>query len=239
MTNKKSIGVAFEDQRIVGGSVDNTPIGLQTPHLAKFISLGLGPQSGGGIDLDGAFGWRDIIGKVIPKAVGAGSPTRAPYMGGQLGQYAFVAGDAYDIEFHIPHDYAPGTDIHIHVHWSHNGDAISGSAVFDFYHSYAKGHNQANFSAEKNLTITYPTVDVANMPQYRHRIDEVIMSGPSATATLMDRDDLEPDGLILMTCKLTALPVIGGGGKLFVHTVDIHYQSSNISTKNKAPNFYV
>lgn len=187
----------------------------------------------------GVPGWRDIIGKVIPKAVGAGSPARAPYMGGQLGQYAFAAGDAYDIEFHIPHDYVRGTDIHIHVHWSHNGTTISGNAVFDFYHSYSKGHNQANFSAEKLLTFTYNTTSIAVTPQYRHRVDEIIMSGPAATATLMDRTLIEPDGLILMTCKLTTLPTISAGGKLFIHTVDIHYQSDNLATKNKAPDFYV
>ena len=185
-----------------------------------------------------AYGWRDIIGKVIPKATGAGSPTRAVYIGGKLGQYAFVANDAYDMEFHMPHDYVAGTDIYIHLHWSHNGTTITGNAVFDFYYSHAKGHNQANFGAEKNLTITYATTDIATTPQYRHRIDEVIMSGASATATLMDRDDLEPDGLILMTVRLTTLPTIGGGGRLFIHTADIHYQSDNSATLNKAPNFY-
>lgn len=197
--------------------------------------------SGYGIQVDPdspSFGWRDIIGKVIPKAVGVGSPTRATYIGGQLGQYAFVAGDAYDAEFHIPHDYVPGTDIYIHIHWSHNGTSISGNAVFDFYHSYAKGHNQGNFPAEKNLTITYATTDITTTPQYRHRIDEVIMSGASATVTLMDRDDLEPDGMILMTIKLTTLPTIGGGGSLFIHTADIHYQSTNMATKQRAPGFW-
>lgn len=204
-------------------------------------SLVLRRQRGYGIKIDvdkPTWGWRDIIGKVIPKATGVGSPARAAYMGGQLGQYAFAEGDAYDMEFHIPHDYVPGTDIYIHVHWSHNGTSISGDAVFDFFHSYAKGHNQANFSAEKQLTITFNSVDIANMPQYRQRIDEVIMSGPSATATLMDRDDIEADGLVLMTLRLTTLPTIGGGGKLFIHTCDIHYQSSNMATKNKAPDFW-
>jgi hypothetical protein len=31
MSNSKSIGVAYEDQVIVGGSVDNSPIGASTP----------------------------------------------------------------------------------------------------------------------------------------------------------------------------------------------------------------
>jgi len=186
----------------------------------------------------GVPGWRDIIGKVIPKSTGAGSPTRAAYIGGQIGQYAFIANDVYDMEFHIPHDYVIGTDIYFHIHWSHNGTSISGNAVFDIYHTYTKGHNQSVFPAEKNLTITYNTTDITTTPRYRHRVDEVIMSGESATATLMDRDDIEPDGLVLATVKLTTLPTIGGGGKLFIHTCDIHYQSDNLGTKNKAPIFY-
>lgn len=45
-------------------------------------------------------------------------------------------------------------------------------------------------------------------------------------------------GLLLATLKLNTLPTIGGGGKLFVHTCSIHYQSTNMATKNKAPNFW-
>lgn len=193
-------------------------------------------MSGYGIKVDTeapTFGWRDIIGNVEPKAVGAGSPTRATYMGGNLGAYSFIANDVCDFVFHIPHDYVPGTDIYFHVHWSHTGTTISGNAVFDIYHDYAKGHNQANYPAEKNITITYNTVDITTTPRYRARIDEVIISGPSATATLMDRDDIEVDGLVRVTLKLTTLPTLGGGGKLFVDTCDIHYLSSSVGTKQK------
>jgi hypothetical protein len=199
--------------------------------------------SGVGIKIDpqaATFGWRDIIGNVEPKSTGVGSPARAVYRGGQLGQYAFVVNDVCDFQFHLPHDYVPGTDLYFHVHWSHN-DAVSitGNAVFEIYYSYAKGHNQAIFPAEKVLTITYATVNLTTTPQYQHRIDEVIMSGPSATATLMDRDDIEVDGLILATLKMATVPTFGGTGKVFVHTCDIHYQSSNMATKQRAPDFYV
>lgn len=205
-------------------------------------SITIPKVAGAGIALDWdspTYGWRDIIGRVQPKTSGAGTPTRATYIGGQVGQYAFIANDLYDMEFHLPHDYAIGTDIYFHVHWSHNGTSISGTAAFEVYYSYAKGHNQAAFSAEKTLSLSYPTVDIATTPRYQHRIEEVIMSGPSATATLMDRDDIEVDALILATVKLTSLPTIGGGGKLFIHTCDVHYQTTNIGTKQKSPDFYV
>ena len=220
-----------------GGAIDVR----EGARIQSAESFTLPKAAGKGFKVDAefpTFGWRDIIGNVHPKATGAGSPTRAAYAGANLGQYAFIANDVCDFEFHIPHDYVPGTDIYFHVHWSHTGTSISGNAVFDIYHAYAKGHNQANFPAEKNVAITYATTDIATTPAARHRIEEVIISGPAATATLVDRDDIEVDGLVLATLKLTTLPTIGGGGKLFIHTCDLHYQSTNMATKQRAPNFY-
>jgi len=196
--------------------------------------------SGEGIKLDQdapVYGWRDIIGAVAPKASGAGSPTRRVYAGGTLADYSFTTNDVCDFVYHIPHDYVPGTDLFFHVHWSHNGTSISGNAVFDVFHSYSKGHNQAEFPAEKQLNLAVSTPNIGTVPRYRHRVDEIIMSGADATATLMDRDLVEVDGLILATLRMTTLPTIGSGF-LFIHTCDIHYQSSNMATVNKAPNFY-
>ncbi len=39
MANKKSIGVAYEDQAIVGGTVDNTPVGATTASTGAFTTL--------------------------------------------------------------------------------------------------------------------------------------------------------------------------------------------------------
>lgn len=39
MTNSVAIGVAYQDQAIVGGSIDNTPIGATTPAAASFSSI--------------------------------------------------------------------------------------------------------------------------------------------------------------------------------------------------------
>lgn len=241
------------DQHIVDAAKGNV-LGVQCGDIPTYFALAdsdgaiqagqgivVAKNSGTGLKVDTdtpSFGWRDIIGNVEPKATGAGSPTRAVYAGGNLGQYSFIANDICDFQFHIPHDYVPGTDIYFHVHWSHTGTSISGDAVFTVYHTYAKGHNQAEFPSEKTVTITHSTVNITTTPRYRHRIDEVIISGPTATATLMDRDDIEVDGLVLVTLKLTTLPTIGGGGALFVHTCDIHYQSTNMATKSRAPNFY-
>ena len=191
------------------------------------------------VKIDQPAGWRDILGLINPKTVGANVPVLTVYAGGNVREMAFVANDLIDFVYHIPHDYLPGSDLFVHVHWSHNGTSISGNAVFDVYSKYAKGHNQANYSAEKNVTITYATTDIATTPQYRHRIDEVQLSSNGGSATLIDSSTLEPDGLVLLQMKLTTLPTIGGGGSLFVHTVDLHYRSTNVATLNRVPNFYL
>jgi hypothetical protein len=68
---------------------------------------------------------------------------------------------------------------------------------------------------------------------------EVQLSAASPSAAQLDSDDLEPDGIILVRCfrdpgdaadTLDQVP--------FLHYVDIHYQSTNIATKAKIPNFY-
>lgn len=196
--------------------------------------------SGNGILVDTAaptWPWCDIIGKIQPKFTGAGSPARATYAAGNVSDYAFLAGDLVDLGFHVPHDWVPGTDMFFHVHWSHNGTAISGNAVFDWYYQIAK--RDGNFGAEKALTITYNTTNIATTPQYRHRVDEIQMTASVATATVAATSEIEVDGFIVGTLKLTTLPTITGGGtKLFIHTADIHYQSTSVGTKNKASDFY-
>ena len=72
-------------------------------------------------------------------------------------------------------------------------------------------------------------------------IAEIQLSAASPTASQIDTDDLEVDGLILCRTYLSANNITVSGGGVpdpFLHFVDIHYQSTGIPTKNKAPNFY-
>ena len=199
---------------------------------------------GKGIQVDTAtptFGWRDLEGFEIPDPTGGDRPTLSTYSGGLIKENAFSNGDVLRIRYHIPHDYVKGTDIFSHIHWSHNGTAISGNVVFGVTSDYAKGHNQANFGTEKSISITYATTDISTTPRYRHRIEESAITNNGGSATLIDRGLLEPDGIILVTFEVTTNPTITGGSpnNVFVHRADLHYQSTNIATKQKAPDFYV
>jgi hypothetical protein len=200
--------------------------------------------AGKGIKIDKVaptFGWRDMLGEVNPRSTGVGRPTLSAFRGGLVREFAFAENDDQDVAFHLPHDYVPGTDLYFHVHWGHNGTAISGNIVWDINFTYTKGHDQSIFPAEKNITITYATTDIATTPQYQHRIEEVQMSTPGGSGTLLDSDLIEPDGVILLHFDQTTIPTITGGSpnQPFVFFIDVHYQSTNIATKQRVPDFYV
>jgi len=214
------------------------------PYDGNSIVLSKAQNSGIKVDIDApGFGWDDITGIVYPDPGGAGAPTLSTYRGGAIRRYSYGAGDKCNCEFHIPHDYAMGTDVFVHVHWSHNGTAISGNMVFTIAHTYAKGHNQGAdsvYPAEKTVSITYPTVDIATTPRYIHRVDEVVISSAGGSATLMDTAAIEPDGVIAINLTATTIPTITGGAPNapFIFHVDLHYQTTDVATKNKSPNFW-
>lgn len=198
--------------------------------------------SGKGIKVDTAsptFGWRDLIGDVAPREVGTGAPSLGTFRAGNVKLWSFSSGDRFDCSFHVPHDYAPGTDMYVHVHWSHNGTNISGTFAANFYHTYAKRGSQS-FPAEKTLGLSVGSLSISNTPQYAHRVDEVQLSVNGGSSTQIDSAAIEVDGVILINFDVTTIPTITGGtpNEPFVFFIDIHYQSSNIGTKNKISNFY-
>lgn len=193
--------------------------------------------SGVGIKLDTTtpvFGWRDLIGPIHTRPAGGTIPTFSAYRG-VIWQYRFLdTGDEVFNEFHIPHDYVPGSPMYIHAHWS-QVSAGTGNAVFSFNISYAKGYDQAPFSDPASAVAT--VTQAASGTPYQHMIAEVIMTSNGGSASTIDVNNIEVDGLILVRTKLTTLPT--GGGAPFVHFIDIHYQSTGIPTKGRNyPDFY-
>lgn len=193
--------------------------------------------TGEGIEVDittPTFGWQDMISSIKIRGIAATDPSYAIYRNGIRG-YQFALNDIVWNEFHILHDYVPSTDLYIHVHWSHTSAAITtGSVTWSFEITYAKGHDQAPFPATKTITVTQN----GSTTQYQHMIAEVAFTAATADATHFDRDDIEIDGLVLVKTELTANS-LNAATDPFVHFIDIHYQTTNIGSKNKAPNFYV
>jgi len=178
--------------------------------------------------------WRDLTGDLKLHGPGGDDPVYAQY-NGVLKAYKFDnINDEMFIEFHIPHDYAPGTDIFIHAHWSHISAAVTtGSVTWGFDVINAKGHNQGALSTVISTSIAQD----ASTTQYQHMIAEVQMSAASPTANQIDTDDIEVDGIILARIYLNA-NTMDSATDPFLHFCDIHYQSTGIGTKDKSPDFY-
>ena len=218
----------------VGIANNNPTVALDVTGAAKISDiLTLPKTSGYGIKVDTTtptFGWRDIIGEVDIRGTGVHDPTFAVYTGTNYRQLQFSASTMNEcfINFHIPHDYVPGTDIYFHAHWS-NAAATpnTGNVIWGFEYSYAKGFSQEAFPASSTVTVT----QASSATRYMHQIAETVAVTIAALT--------EPDGMIL--CRVYRDAAAGGDtctDAVFLHTVDVHYQSTNIGTKNKVNNFY-
>jgi len=239
MTNTKSIGVAYEDQAIIGGSLDATPIGQTTPDTGDFTDVSASEgivienTQGVGIKLnveDPAFGWRDLTSSIDVRGVGANDPTFAVYTGTTIRAYQFSASTMNEVFFvyHVPHDYVMGTDVFFHAHWSNAAASPNmGNVVWKFDYTFAKGFGQEAFPAIQTVQV----IAASPATRYTHNISETA----AVSIPLM-----EVDGLILVRAYRDAANVLDTcTDAVFLHTCDIHYQSTNLATKNKAPNFYV
>jgi len=187
-----------------------------------------------------SYTWRDLEGPIRPKATGVGSPSRTQ-LRGNIYDYAFTTGDVCDLIWHWPHDYVPQSDAWIHLHWLHVGTAISGSLSVSYRHSWAKGHKQALVPSDTELVHSISTPNVATIPQWQDQIDEIQLSSLTPSASQIDSNDLEPDGLLRASLIVNTLPTISGGTtpKVFISYVDIHYLSTNVGTVARSPDFYV
>lgn len=175
------------------------------------------------------WGWREITSEIDARGSGANDPTFTVYTGTNFyaHQFSETTMQQVYVTYHVPHDYVPGTDIYLHVHWS-NAAATpnTGNVIWGFEYSYAKGHNQAAFPASTTVTVT----QACPATRYQHNIAET---------TAITISELEVDGLIMVRVYRDAAD--GGDtctDAVFLHTSDIHYQSTNMATKGKSPDFY-
>lgn len=192
--------------------------------------------SGVGIKVDTStptFGWRDIIGRLQVRGTGSNDPSWASYIT-NIRQWQFAVNKEIWVEYHMPHDLVPATDLHLHVHWSHNSASVTtGSVTWGFDFTYAKGFDQAAFGATTNTTVQQN----GSTTQYQHMIAEVQITAASPSGSQINNNVLEVDGLLIVRAYLSA-NTLSAATDPFIHSIDVHYQSTNLATKAKAPNFY-
>lgn len=139
-------------------------------------SIALPKASGEGILVDHTaptYGWADIIGQIDDRS-GASAPSWTAYQGG-IYDWQFGSGTKEgQANYHVPHDYAPGTDIHVHAHWS-VAAASTGSVMWQFDLTYAKGFDQEAFTGHSATAATpiIVTVAQASPTAFKHQVAEV------------------------------------------------------------------
>lgn len=207
-------------------------LGLGTLSTQSTDNLTLDKTSGVGIKVDPAsptFGWRALVATVQVQGAGANDPTFVTYTGTVLRAYQFSASTMNEVfaAFPLPHDYVPGTDIYFHAHWS-NAAAVpnTGDVVWKFDYSFAKGFGQEAFPAVQTVQV----IAASPATRYTHNVSETAAVSIST---------LEIGGLLLVRGYRDAANALDTcTDAVFLHALGIHYQSTNIATKNKAPNFY-
>lgn len=174
-----------------------------------------------------SMGWNDITSDITVRGTGSNDPTWVAFRN-NIHAYAFSAGTMNQawISFHVKHDYAMGTPIHLHTHWSTIG-TNTGVCRWGFEYTIAKGHQQSAFSATTTVFVEQQATGTA----FTHMVGE--------TAAISSAE-LEPDCLVLVRVFRDAAHVNDTLTDLaYLFTADIHYQCDRIATKNKLPNFYI
>lgn len=185
---------------------------------------------------DSVYAWNDLIGQIIPRDSGGPQPAFVLFRGSNIYEYAFSTNDQVDkITFHIPHDWYSGMDeLFIHPHWGHNGTSITGDFVIDWYLSYADGYSQEAFPEPIVLRQTIPT-NITSHPQWYHNINDFKIGDQGGTGGILDVGSMETDGLLRVAMKVISVPTISGGlsSAPFIFTIDLHYQSTNLGTRER------
>ena len=170
-------------------------------------------------------GWQDITSEVKARGVGATDPSWAQINATAFWAYDFAVNDQVWMQFHIPHDYVKGTDIYLHAHWIPDGTDTD-SVKWEFTYAYAHGHNQMAFDLSGTVITAEQTVGGT---QYQHYVTE------TAAITITD---MEPDGILSVNIARITNGGTNNSDGIFLLTADVHYQSDNKSTMNRAPDFY-
>lgn len=172
------------------------------------------------------FGWRDLEGPIIVRGIGGSSPSWAEVGSTGFRKYQFSIGDECWISFHVPHDYVPGTDIYIHAHWFSDGTQTN-TVKWEWNLAYADGYGAGAFPLESATTVT--AEEAATGVAYTHELTET---------TAITISGIEVDGMIECHIERITNGATENTDGIFLITSDIHYQSTNLPTKNRNPNFY-
>lgn len=203
-----------------------------TTRAGKGSALSHSELDGNFSDLDTrtALGWRDNIVELKVDSSSPNAPTLEAFRGSILA-WKFPANELTEAHsaWHIDHDYALGTKLYVHVHWSPK-TTNTGTVRWGFEYTVAKGHQQQAFPT----TTTVYVEQAATGTAYLHYVGEVSESDAIDGAVL----GIEPDTVILVRLFRDGAHVNDTfESDVFVSFIDLHYQANRATTPFKAPNF--
>ena len=193
-------------------------------------------------ELDGNFteidrrtgsGWNDLVSDITVRNGAGSAPDLVAFRDG-IYAYAMtpdVLNECF-ANFHIRHDYIPGTMVYPHIHWTSN-TTNTGVVRFGVEYTLARRGDSTGlitFGATQTLYIEH---NVTSGQQYLHHVSET-SDGNGISGT-----DLEADSMIL--CRIfrdaghsnDTFP-----DPAFMLTADIHYECNAQSTPLRTPPFF-
>lgn len=181
------------------------------------------------VEIGARAGWQDYLSSISAgKAVGANAPTWSAILGG-ISAYSFSATTMNEVwlNFHILHDYMPGTMFYPHVHWTTAGTA-TGVCRWGLEYTFARGYGIEAFPAPTTIYLEQAATGTA----YTHMIAEAAEGAGVLIPTL------ETDGILLMRVFRDAANAADTlTDAAFGLFVDMHYQSDGMLTNERNRTF--
>lgn len=233
------------DNSGVTGSLDYLVKTSSNPGHTHYVvptSIVMPKNTNTGILIDIAtptWGWRDITSAIFVR--GSVNAAVVSQYRGTLYDYQFTSGPSPKecfANFHIPHDYVPGSNLYIHVHWSLPAAEANAKVKWNFDISYSARNRDGIYDTFKTPITTFVIGTTCNAT-YGHKVSEVQFTGPTYTGSYLPVASIEVDGIILTRIyRDNADPLDTVTADPFCHFIDLHYQSTNLSTKDKAYPYY-
>lgn len=184
----------------------------------------------GSLDTRTKQGWRDNVIQFNVEVGDNNAPSLSAFRG-NIKLFAFPTNKMTQSVaiWHIDHDYAMGTALYPHIHWSIATSNL-GTVRWGFEYTVAKGHQQEAFPAPTTIYVE----QASNGTPYMHYVAEF------SDAQAIPGSLVEPDSLIIARIFRDPTHINDTlEAPVFGLCLDMHYQADRATTPNKSPNFYV
>lgn len=206
---------------ITAGDVVTTD--LTAKNVYRTVGSGEGDKFGTETSSD--WGWSDVTGDISVRGVAATDPTWTQISTGPLYAFAFDVADYVWIQYLMPHNIVPGSEMYFQAHWLASGTDTN-TVKWQFDYAYSDGYSRGAFDP---TGVTLTAEEAPTGTAYTHMTTE---SGLIAVTA-------EPSGILYARVGRVANGATDNTDTIFLLEADVKYQSTGIpATKNRSPDFY-